>query len=412
MSEPRNIVIVGAGHAGVQAASALRDEGFAGAITLLDGEGRRPYQRPPLSKAYMSGETDAEGLALRAPDFFEKREIALIADRAVAIDRAAREVATERGARLPYDRLILATGAAPRRPPFPVAENARAFNLATLADAEAIRAALPDIRSVAIVGGGFIGLEFASFARKSGIATTVVDAADRLMARAVSQPVSDFFLAAHRAAGADVRLGRAVASIDAAPDGGVILTLSDGERIRADAALLGIGVAPRVALAEAAGLACRDGIVVDESLATSDPAIYAIGDCARFPYPGEPEGLRLESVQNAHDQAACLARTIIRTPERYARLPWFWSDQLGQKLQIAGWGPRCDQRIVRGDPAGGGFSVFGYDGGKLKVVEAVSRPGDYAAAKAALERGVEVSPDEAADPGFDLRAAIKARMGR
>lgn len=412
MSETRNIVVVGAGHAGVQAASALRDEGFAGSITLLDGEGRRPYQRPPLSKAYMSGETDADGLALRAPDFFDKRGIALVADRAIAIDRAAREVATAGGARIAYDRLVLATGAEPRRAPFPVAGNAPVFTLATLADADAIKAALPRMRSVAIVGGGFIGLEFASFATKAGIATTVVDAADRLMARAVSQPVSDFFLAAHRAAGVDVRLGRGVSSIDAAPEGGVVLTLSDGEAIRADAALLGIGVAPRVALAQAAGLFCEDGIVVDATLTTSDPAIHAIGDCARFSYAGEAGGLRLESVQNAHDQATCLARTIMRAPEAYARLPWFWSDQLGLKLQIAGWGPRCDRRVVRGDPARGSFSVFGFEGDVLKVVEAVARPGDYAAAKAALERGLAISPEEAGDPGFDLRAAVKARMAR
>ncbi|TVR10535.1 MAG: pyridine nucleotide-disulfide oxidoreductase [Salinarimonadaceae bacterium] len=412
MSELREIVIVGAGHAGVQAASALRDEGFSGSITLLDGEGRPPYQRPPLSKAYMSGEADAASLALRAPDFFAKRGINLVADRAVAIARDARSVVTASGARMAYDHLVLATGAEPRRPPFPVASGARVFNLATLADAEAIKAALPEIRSVVIVGGGFIGLEFASFALKAGITTHVVDAAERLMARVVSRPVSDFFLAAYREAGADVRLRRGVASIERCARGGVAVTLSDGERIATDASLLGIGVSPRVALAQSAGLACLDGILVDARLTTSDPAIHAIGDCARFPFPGEPDGLRLESVQNASDQAARLARILVGRPDDNARPPWFWSDQLGLKLQIVGLGPRCDRHVLRGDPTTKSFSVFGYERGVLKVVEAVSRPGEYVAAKAAMERGVQVSPEEVADPDFDLRNAIKARIGR
>lgn len=412
MSGPRQIVIVGAGHAGVQAASALRDEGYAGTVTLVNGEGRPPYQRPPLSKAFMAGETTADALALRAPDFYEKRAISIVGERAAAIDRAARVVETASGARLPYDALILATGARPRTPPFPIEPGARVFSVATLADAEAIMASLPEMASVAVVGGGFIGLEFASFALKAGKRVDVVDAADRLMARAVSEPISAFFLDAHRRAGARVHLGDTVARIERAPGGGVTVVLGSGGRLSADAAVLGIGVTPADELARAAGLACRDGVLVDARLASSDPAIYAVGDCARFPMAGEPQEIRLESVQNASDQAARAARNIVGTPEDYVRTPWFWSDQLGLKLQMVGYGPRCDRRIVRGDPATCSFSVFGYEGGALKVVEAVSKPGDYAAAKAALERGATISPEEAGDPDFDLKAAVRARTGR
>ena len=412
MSAAGPIVIVGAGQAGFQAAASLREAGFDGSLTLVGDEPVAPYQRPPLSKAYLAGTVSAETLALRPAGFYADHRIALrLGLRAAALDRAARQVELASGERLPYDHLILATGARNRPLPVPGADLAGVFRLRTLAEADAIQGRLTGVdrivERIVVVGAGFIGLEFAATAAARGIVVTVVEATDRVMARAVSPVTSAFFRAAHEAAGIRFVLGDGVGRIAGADGRVCAVETAGGRSFPADLVLVGIGIVPNVGLAAAAGLPVADGITVDHTLLTADPSISAIGDCAVVPnrFAGDAP-TRIESVQNAVDQARCVAARLTGRPASYASLPWFWSDQGRWKLQIAGLASPHDRAVTRGDPAAGAFSVFCYRHGQLVGVESVNRPADHMIARRLIAEGLPLAPDQAADPTVDLRARL------
>ena len=403
MSEP-SIVIIGAGHAGVQAAASLREEGFEGRIALLSDEHELPYQRPPLSKAFLKGQMDLSGLPLRAEKFFAEHRIDLrLGVAEVRIDRAGRRVELADGGGEPYDHLILATGARARVLRAPGLELAGVLGLRSIRDAAAIKQALGTAARVVVIGAGFIGLEIAATALGLGRDVTIVEISDRPMGRAISPAMSAFFLDAHKGFGARFELGLGVAALHG--EGGRVreVELSDGRRLPADLVIVGVGVTAEDALALEAGLDCGDGIVVDATLVSSDPAISAIGDCARFPHARFGAPLRLESVQNAADQAKCVARRLVGKPERYDALAWFWSDQGDLKLQIAGLSYGADRWVTRGRPESRAFSVFAFQADRLLAVETVNRGGDHMAARRILAAGMALTPEHAADEGVDLR---------
>jgi 3-phenylpropionate/trans-cinnamate dioxygenase ferredoxin reductase subunit len=401
------IVIVGAGHAGVQAAASLRDDGFAGAITLLSGEADFPYQRPPLSKAFLKGQTDLAGLPLKAEQFFDEHRIDVALGVAAArIDRAAGRVELSNGASAPYDHLILATGARARALRAPGLDLAGVHVLRTIHDAARLKGELAHAHRLVVVGAGFIGLEVAATACALGLSVTVVEIADRPMGRAVSPATSAFFEAAHRSFGAHFRFGAGVAALHGGEKVAEV-ELSDGARLAADIVLVGVGVVAEDALALAAGLACADGILVDHTLVSADPHISAIGDCARFPFEGARA--RLESVQNATDQARCVASRLMNKPQPYAALPWFWSDQGDLKLQIAGLSTGVDRWVARGGVDQRALTVFGFVGERLKAVETVNRGADHMSARRLLAARTPLTPEQAADERLDLRKLALAR---
>jgi 3-phenylpropionate/trans-cinnamate dioxygenase ferredoxin reductase subunit len=400
------VVIVGAGHAGVQAAASLREEGFEGDIVLLSDEKELPYQRPPLSKAFLKGEMDLHGLPLRAEAFYRDHRIDLrLGAGAARIDRAARRVVLADGGSVGYGHLILATGARQRRLEVPGVDLPGVYALRNIADATALRARIVSGTRIVVIGAGFIGLEVAATAAKLGAETAVVEIA-RPMGRAVSPALSKFYAEAHRGFGARLFLGVGVSAIKGA-DRAEAVALTDGEVLPADLVLVGVGVAAEDALAREAGLECKNGVVVDAHLVTSDPAISAVGDCAAFPNATLGYMTRLESIQNAVDQAKRVAARLAGRPEPYDALAWFWSDQGDLKLMIAGLSHDVDQWVARGDPNTRAFSIFGFRGGKLAVVESVNRAGDHAAAKRILAARKTLTPEQAADPAFDLRALAK-----
>lgn len=400
------VVIIGAGHAGVQAAASLREDRYAGGIVLLSGESDLPYQRPPLSKAYLAGEMDAKGLPLRAEAFYRNEKIDLrLGARATRIDRAAYRVELADGSAIDYGHLIVATGARPRRFDIPGIGLPGVLGLRNLADAAELKHRLAPGLKLVVIGAGFIGLEVAATAAKLGAEVTVVEIA-RPMGRAVSPILSDFYAEAHRAFGVRLLLGVGVAAIEGT-DKAEAVALADGAIIPADLVLVGVGVEAEDALARAAGLECRNGVVVDAFLVTSDPAISAIGDCAAFPHAALGCMTRLESIENAVDQAKCVAARLAGKAAPYDALAWFWSDQGDLKLLIAGLSHGVDRWAARGDPATRAFSTFGFRNGKLAAVESVNRPGDHAAARRILAAGKMLTLEQAADPAFDLRALAK-----
>ncbi len=407
------IVIVGAGQAGFQAAASLREGGYHGPLTLVGDETALPYQRPPLSKAYLAGKTDADGLALRPASFFADHRITLhAASPAKAIDREGRRLVLADGTALPFAHLVLATGSRNRPLPVPGADLDGVRQLRGLADADALKAALEGGPRIVVIGAGFIGLEFAAVAAGRGLDVTVVEAAERAMARAVSAETAAFFRTAHEALG--VRFAFAAGVTALTGEGGRVraVALADGRELPADLVVVGIGVLPNADLAAEAGLSVADGVRVDAFLATSDPAISAIGDCARFPSPFA-HGLhgdgtvRIESVQNAIDQGRCLAARLTGKPAAYAALPWFWSDQGPHKLQIAGLSAPGDAAVIRGE--GSAFSVFRFRDGRLSAVESINRAGDHMIARRLLSAGTPLTPDQAADPALDLKALAMER---
>ena len=400
------VVIVGAGHAGVQASASLREAGFGDDIVLLSEEDELPYQRPPLSKTFLKGEMDLHGLPLRAEAFFRDQRIDFRRGvRAKRIDRASRRVETGPAEAIGYGNLILATGSRHRALGAAGADLENVFRLRTLADALQIRERLTSGVRLVVIGAGFIGLEIAATARGLGAEVTVVEIA-RPMGRAVSSIVSDFFLKAHSAMGVRFRIGHGVAEIRGR-DRAEAVVLTDGEVRQADFVVVGVGATAEDALAREAGLECGNGIVVDALLRTSDPAISAIGDCADFPHAALGIRVRLEAIQNAVDQAKCVAQRLVGRPAPYDELAWFWSDQASLKLQIAGLSYGVDRWVVRGAPESGAFSAFGFREGELAAVESVNRAGDHAAAKRIIGTPKRLSPEEAADPAFDLRALAK-----
>ncbi len=387
------IVIVGAGQGGFQAAASLRQEGFEGDITLIGNEPGLPYQRPPLSKAYLKT-GNADQLALRPASFYDKKDISLRTGlRVDRIDREAHEVVTSDGEHLPYDHLILATGARTRRPPLEGVDHA--LDLRTLADAERLLGALERPCRVAVIGGGFIGLEFAAVAIGLGHAIEVAESAPRVMARAVSPAMSLLFQEMHADLGAVLHLGRSVRLVEEDR-----ITLDDGTAIPADLVVLAAGVQPNTELAEEAGLACDNGIVVDAQMSTVDPAISALGDCAVFPDPRTGRQVRLESVQAATDQARAIAKRLVHgADDPYAAVPWFWSDQGDWKLQIAGLGGPQDESVRVGENA-----ILRFDGEALSAVETVNNPKLHMKARRLMADRACPTRQELAAEGFDLLA--------
>lgn len=406
-----DILIIGAGQAGMQIAVSLRDLGFTGQITLAGSEQATPYQRPPLSKAYLSGDADVESLELRAPSFYDERDIVVRCDDAVvsvAFEGDRGTAVTASGARIPFARLALTPGSEPRRISLPGSELGGVLYLRDLADADELKARWGAAESVVVIGGGFIGLEVAAGARKAGKTVTVLEAADRLIARAVSPIMSEFFARAHRRRGTDVRLSAQVTSI-VGTDGGVTgVELADGEVVPADIVLVGIGVIPRSSLAEQLGLELAGGaIVVDEFTLTSDPRVVAAGDAVIMPHPlGRDGQVRLESVQNAVDQAKIAAATLLGKREPYGSVPWFWSDQADLKLQIAGLSTGFDQTIVRGNPDDEHFSVLYYADGALIAIDSVNDAPDYMVVRRALGQGATIPSDLASDTSVSLKSLV------
>lgn len=401
------VLIIGAGQAGLQAAASARDEGYDGPIRLIGAEPYAPYQRPPLSKAYLKGEMDLEGLELRGSGFFAETDIALTTGvTATAIDRAARSVSLSNGEIVAYDKLVLAMGARNRPLNVPGAELDGVMFLRGLADADAIKAAAATARRAVVIGAGFIGLEFAAVAAAKGLAVTVIEIGQRVMGRSLSLAMSDFFADEHRKMGVTLRLGEGVQAIAGQGGRTTGVVLTSGEELPADIVLIGIGVLPETDLAEQAGLSVADGVVVDAHLATDDPDIFAIGDLSLHPSRFAPRAVRLESVQNAIDQGRAVGATLAGRLTVYDKVPWFWSDQGPFKLQMTGLMLDCDQSVVRGDPATGAFSVFNFRQGALASVDSVNKPADHLGARRLLSQAIAITPFQAADESFDLRRAV------
>jgi 3-phenylpropionate/trans-cinnamate dioxygenase ferredoxin reductase component len=401
-----SVVIAGAGHAGFQLAMSLRQSGFAERILLVNDEGHLPYQRPPLSKAYLKGTGGPESLSFRPEKFFHDQKIELIVDRGTAIDRAARKLKLASGSALDYGHLVLATGARNRLLDLPNATLEDVRYLRTLDESQTLRDRMTDHHHVVVIGAGFIGLEFAATARAKGLEVDVVELATRVMARAVTAEISEHFQLRHTAAGIRIHLGVQVTSIES--DGNKVtgVSLSDGRHIPADLIVVGVGVLPNVELAAEAGLPVASGIIVNDHLLTADPNISAIGDCALYASQRFGGSLRLESVQNATDHGRSVAARLTGKDEVYDGLPWFWSDQGPDKLQMAGLTTGYDRVVVRGDRAQGQFSAFCYKAGRLAGIESVNRAGDHMFGRRLLGAGGSITPEQAGDPGFDLKSAL------
>jgi 3-phenylpropionate/trans-cinnamate dioxygenase ferredoxin reductase subunit len=400
------VLIVGAGHAGFQVAASLRQHGYGDRICLINDEAHLPYQRPPLSKAYLKGEGRPDSLMFRPDKFYRDQNIELIADRAVSIDRGARRLLLASGTSRDYGHLVLATGARNRLLDIPNANLANVRYLRILDESEALRKQIASGQRVVVIGAGFIGLEFAATARIKGLEVDVAELASRVMGRAVTAEISDYFQERHTAAGIRIHLGVQATSIEA--DGTKVtgVSLSDGRHLPADLVVVGVGVLPNVELAAEAGLPVASGIIVDEQLLTSDPNISAIGDCALFASPRFGGSLRLESVQNATDHARCVAARLTGDAKTYDGLPWFWSDQADDKLQIAGLTTGYDRVVVRGDRAQRSFSAFCYKAGKLVGIESVNRAADHVFGRKILGVNRSIEPEQAEDLSFDLKAAL------
>lgn len=402
-----NVVIIGGGQAGLQVADTLRTEGYEGKIDVVADESGLPYQRPPLSKDYLAPDKEAAPLPLRGASFFTDKNVILHeAVQAIAVDRAERKVKTTEGS-LDYDHLVFATGARNRMLNCPGASLPGIHGLKTLTDAEALHESLPAARNIVIIGAGFIGLEFASAAVAHGCNVTVLEFAPRPMGRALTPVMSEWFAAAHRSQGVNLRLGEGIDRFEPGADGRVGAAISTtGYSYPADLVLVGIGVQPNDTLASEAGLEASNGIVVDETLRTADPAVLAIGDCASFPSAHAQGRLRLESVQNATDQARHAARTILGAESPYTDLPWFWSTQGLYKLQMAGLARPDDDMLILGNQGAAKFSVLCFRDGILAAVESVNNAADHMAARKLLAAGTAITRTQAETQGFTLKAAV------
>ncbi len=400
------IVVVGGGQAGLSLVEALRAGGFDGSLTLVGEEDAPPYQRPPLSKKYLLGEMSAERLWLKPHDFYEENAVDLILGvRVDSLDLAGRLARLSDGRALPYDKLALTTGARPRLLPAAIGGAlAGVYPVRTLADVDAMEPEFVAGRRVLIVGGGYIGLEASAVAAAKGLTVTLVEAAQRILGRVAAPETAAFFRDLHRRHGVDLREGVGLSRLEG--EGGRVgrAVLADGETLEIDFAIIGIGIAPDAALAEAAGLAIDDGVAVDAFGRTSDPAVFAAGDCASFPWRGRR--IRLESVQNAIDQAKAAAAAMLGRPVAHDPVPWFWSDQYDVKLQIAGLNVGHDRTVLRPGARARTQSVWYFAGDRLLAVDAMNEPRAYMIGKRLLEARRSPDPDAVADPAADLKALL------
>ncbi|TGN65353.1 ferredoxin [Nocardioides eburneiflavus] len=409
---PDGLLVIGSSQAGVSLATSLRALGYDDPITLLGDENHRPYQRPALSKEWLQGEITNESLMFRTQAYWDEHRIDVVKnERIVRIDKAADGSGTAHslsGATFAFDRLALAVGARPRRLLLEGVDLPGVLYLRNADDALELKARVPSVRDVVIIGGGFIGIEAAASLRKMGRTVTLLEAAPRLVPRAVGEETSAYLLDHHRAAGIDVVLGADVRRIVGRGDrvGGV--ELADGRVVAADLVLVGVGVIPNTELAESIGLVCDNGVRVDESAIASDGVTVAVGDCANQPnpVPGAPEGdrVRFESVNNAIEQAKVAAYAITGRREEYAGIPWFWSNQGQLKLQIAGLSSGHDRTLVRAEPDRGRHSVLYYRGDRLLAADCINHPLDFMAVRSALSKGLAIPHDDAADPAVALKS--------
>lgn len=398
------VVIVGAGHAGGTAAALLRQYGYEDPITLIGDEPIAPYQRPPLSKAWLKGEADADSLALKPESYYAGANIDLrLSASAVEIRRDSHTVVLKNGETVAYDALILATGARARLLDAPGADLDGVQPLRSAADAEALKARLGPGKRAAIVGGGYIGLEAAASARALGAEAVVIELQPRILARSSSPTLSDFFMHYHQARGVTFELNAGVAGFEGANGKVTGVKLSDGRVIACDVALVGIGVIPNDDLAKAAGLECANGIVVDDQSRTADQAIYAIGDVTQRPLALYDRSFRLESVANALEQAKQVAAAITGRPAPPPEVTWNWSDQYDLKLQLGGLPFDVDNDVVRGDPASGKFAVFHLKGDLIQSVEAVNAPAEFMAGRQLIGNRKPVSREKLADPTVSMK---------
>jgi 3-phenylpropionate/trans-cinnamate dioxygenase ferredoxin reductase subunit len=399
----KSVVIVGTGHAGFQVSASLRQGKFLGRIVLIGEEAGLPYHRPPLSKEFLTGAMAEDSIRLRPAAFYDKAMIERVEGvRVTGIDRVSRHITTESGVGYAYEHLVLATGARHRALSVPGATLDGVLSLRTRVEAVALKSRLAAAKDIVIVGGGFIGLEFSAVATKAGARVTILEAAPRPLARAVSAAISDALASAHRRWGAHLRTGVSAAAFRGAGGHVTCVETNTGETVAADLVLVGIGARPNTELADAAGLPTENGILVDEHLRTADPAISAIGDCAAYPSIFAGGVTRLESVQNATDQGRAVAARLLGAPAPYAAVPWFWSDQGPLKLQIVGLATDHDRAVTRGDPSGESFSVLCFRDERLIGIESINRPADHMAGRKLLAAGNTITPAEAADEGFPL----------
>lgn len=405
------VVILGAGQGGFQLATSLRDNGFDGRILLIGDEPDLPYERPPLTKSFLLGQKKAVGLSLRTQEHYDSRRIELLlGEEAIAIDRHSRSVTLRSGKMIGYGHLVFATGARNRILETTTGIDGIAY-VRTVREAECLRQRLDTAQQIVIVGAGFIGLELAGVLRKLGKSVHILETMPRGLGRAVSPIVSDFFAAAHRDWGSQLVFARALARIETSAGAVRGVRDSDGSFYPADLVLIGIGVVANAELAASVGLPVKNGIVVDEYLQTPDASISAIGDCAAFPCRYGTGLVRLESVQNAVDQARCVAARLVGRLSPYADVPWFWSDQGDLKLQMVGLTAGADQTVIRGDPRERKFSVFCYRDGKIAGVESINKPGDHMFGRKLLALGANIEPSQAQDPSFDLKAHLFQQSG-
>ena len=402
MSE--RIIIIGAGQAGAQAVATLRAEGFAGSIVMVGDELFAPYQRPPLSKAYLSGALERERLFLKPDAFYAEAKCELILGvSAKSIDRTKKTVSLSDGRVLAYDKLLIATGSRVRRIPVPGADLKGIHYLRGIADVDALRPGFEKGARLAVVGGGYIGLEVAAVAVKRGVDVTVFESLDRVMARAVSPQISAFYEDVHRAAGVRFLMNTTVEAFEGTDK--LTAVRAGGATHTADIALVGIGVVPNEELVKDMGLTCTDGIVVNQFAETEDPAIFAAGDCTRH-IGREGDPIRLESVQNAIDQAKHAALAMVGKHTPYGEVPWFWSDQYDLKLQIAGLAKHGDRIVVRGVPASRKFAAFHLRGGRVAAVEAVNAAPEYIVGRKLIADRAQVPPERLADTTIPMKNIV------
>ncbi len=404
------VVIIGGGQAGYQTAASLRQQGFTGKVTVVNNEPGLPYQRPPLSKGYLLGTLSAQHLLHRNEKWYASQDVEVLQGHAESIDREGRRVLLEDGTVLEYDHLVLATGARNRELPVAGAELAGVFGMKTQADADAVSERVRAAKNVVVIGAGFIGLEFASVAAKLGANVHVLELADRPMARALSVTTSQRFREAHEGWGVTLDFGSGLDHIEGENGEVRRVITSDGRALDADLVVYGIGVIPNTELAEAAGLEVSNGIVVDALLQTSDPNISAVGDAVNFPCMQlDHTPTRLESVQNAADQARALAAHLMGKSANYTALPWFWSDQGDLKLQIAGMSNGYDTIIELEVAEEKQMVVLCFKGDVLIAVETVNRPGEHMIARRILADAPALTPEVASAPGFNLKEWEQSR---
>ncbi len=404
------VVIVGAGQAGGETAIRLRQLGYAGPVTLIGEEPLPPYQRPPLSKAYLSGALPLERLLLKPEEAYAEENIVLLKGAPVVwLDRAQKRVRLQGGRELPYETLVLATGSRARALPVAGADLPGVHLLRSAADVDAIRAELGTARRMVVIGAGYIGLETAAVVRKMGLEVTVIEAAPRPLARVTSPEMSGFFLDVHTAAGVRFALS-AQAAVIKGDERVRAVGLVDGEEIPCDIVVAGIGIIPETSLAEAAGLHVHNGITVDRFARTSDPAIYAVGDCVSRPLVHYGREGRLESVHNAIEGGKIAAAMIAGQPPPAEEVPWFWSDQYDLKLQIAGLFNGYDETVLRGSPAERSFALFYLKEGRLIALDAVNRGAEFLGGKRLIEKGASVAPAALSDMSKPFKDIMTAAL--